>query len=303
MKKFIFLKKRIIPFLAAVLVVCASCCSPFKTDVQNGSAAYAAEFNISAVPEYSGKPYAEINNNTPFFKPEEISFISFESYAPLDSLGRCGACIASVGTDLMPTQKRGEIGKIKPSGWHTVRYDDLVDGKYLYNRCHLIGYQLSGENANERNLITGTRYMNTEGMLPFENKVCEYVKKTKNHVMYRSTPVFEGENLLARGVLLEAYSVEDKGKGIKFCVFCHNVQPGIEIDYLTGESQISGVAETKNEEKSETTFIINKNTKKFHLPDCKNIKAAKEKNKKSTSQTAAELKKSGYSPCRICNPK
>lgn len=303
MKKFGALKKRYVIILAAVLVVCACCCSPFKTEAQNGSAAYSAEFNISAVPEYSKKPYAEINGNVPFFKTEEISIFSFESYAPLDSLGRCGECIASVGVDLMPTEKRGEIGSVKPSGWHTVRYDGIVEGKYLYNRCHLIGYQLSGENANERNLITGTRYMNTEGMLPFENKVSEYVKKTKNHVMYRSTPVFEGENLLAKGVLLEALSVEDNGKGLKFCVFCYNVQPGINIDYLTGESKKAGAEEEKSEEKGETTFVINKNTKKFHLNTCKNLKDIKPKNKKDTDMTAEELKKAGYSPCRICNPK
>ena len=161
---------------------------------------------------------------------------SSESYSKLDRLGRCRTAFACIGTDIMPTEKRGSIGMVKPSGWHTVRYDNLVEGKYLYNRCHLIAYQLSGENANERNLITGTRYMNTEGMLPFENKVADYVRSTKNHVLYRVAPVFKGTELVARGVQMEAYSVEDRGEGICFNVFVYNVQPGIEIDYASGDS-------------------------------------------------------------------
>lgn len=191
----------------------------------------------SEVPEVS--PYEVINNNVPFFSEEELTTESFERYAELDELGRCGAAFACVGIDLMPTEERGTIGMVKPTGWHTVKYD-CVDGMYLYNRCHLIGYQLSGENANEKNLITGTRYLNVVGMLPFENIVADYVKETENHVMYRVTPYFEDDNLLADGVLIEAYSVEDEGAGVQFCVFCYNVQPGIEIDYATGESRESG---------------------------------------------------------------
>lgn len=191
--------------------------------------------NLDAMPEYADVAYATINNNIPNFSEDEYTTISFENYSELDDLGRCGVAYACIGTDVMPTEERGEIGQIKPTGWHTVKYD-IVDGKYLYNRCHLIGYQLAGENANERNLITGTRYLNIEGMLDFENEVADYVEETENHVLYRVTPVFKGSNLVASGVQIEAYSVEDNGAGIQFNVYCYNVQPGIEIDYATGES-------------------------------------------------------------------
>ena len=181
------------------------------------------QFSVSDIPVFSGAAYAVVNGNIPYFDQSDYSTESFETYSDLDSLGRCGTAFANVGTDLMPTEKRGSIGQVKPSGWQTVKYD-FVDGKYLYNRCHLIGFQLTGENANERNLITGTRYMNVDGMLPFENMVADYVKETKNHVLYRVTPVFEGDNLVADGVLMEAESVEDEGDGILFCVFVYNVQ-------------------------------------------------------------------------------
>lgn len=187
--------------------------------------------------EYSGLPYEEVNGNRPFFGEKELVPYSFERYSPLDGLGRCGAAYACIGTDIMPTGEREPIGSVKPSGWHTVKYNEIIDGNYLYNRCHLIAFELAGENANEENLITGTRYMNVEGMLPFENKVASYVKRTDNHVLYRITPVFAGENLVADGVLMEAYSVEDYGAGICFCVYVFNVQPGIVIDYETGESR------------------------------------------------------------------
>lgn len=193
-----------------------------------------AEFDFSALPPYSGEPYISVCGGDPDFSEDEITSVSFEYYSELDALGRCGVCIASVGQDIMPTEKRGSIGQVKPTGWHTVKYD-FVDGKYLYNRCHLIGFQLTGENANKRNLITGTRYLNVEGMLPFENMVADYVKETGNHVMYRVTPIFVGDELLARGVHIEAESVEDGGDGIMFNVFCYNVQPGVVLDYATGE--------------------------------------------------------------------
>lgn len=193
-----------------------------------------AEFDFSALPPYSGEPYISVCGGDPDFSENEITSVSYEYYSELDALGRCGVCIASVGQDIMPTEKRGSIGQVKPTGWHTVKYD-FVDGKYLYNRCHLIGFQLTGENANKRNLITGTRYLNVEGMLPFENMVADYVKETGNHVMYRVTPIFVGDELLARGVHIEAESVEDGGDGIMFNVFCYNVQPGIVLDYATGE--------------------------------------------------------------------
>lgn len=193
-----------------------------------------AEFDFSALPPYSGEPYISVCGGDPDFSENEITSVSYEYYSELDALGRCGVCIASVGQDIMPTEKRGSIGQVKPTGWHTVKYD-FVDGKYLYNRCHLIGFQLTGENANKRNLITGTRYLNVEGMLPFENMVADYVKETGNHVMYRVTPIFVGDELLARGVHIEAESVEDGGDGIVFNVFCYNVQPGVVLDYATGE--------------------------------------------------------------------
>ncbi len=206
------------------------------TSVSTGSKKY--KISLKDIPKFKNKPYVVINGNEPYFKKSEITKKDFEYYSPLDSLGRCSAATASVGKKLMPTEKRGEIGSVKPSGWQTVKYD-CVDGKYLYNRCHLIGYQLSGENANRQNLITGTRYMNVEGMLPFENMVADYVKETNNHVMYRVTPVFSGNELVARGVQMEAFSVEDNGDGVCFNVFCYNAQPGVTIDYSTGTSEKS----------------------------------------------------------------
>lgn len=192
-----------------------------------------ADATTTEIPEYSGEPYSIINNNIPFFT--ETTTECFEEYPELDSLGRCGAAYACVGIDTMPTEERESISEVKPSGWHNKPYD-FVDGGYVYNRCHLIGFQLTGENANERNLVTGTRYMNVKGMLPFENEVADYIASTGNHVMYRVTPVFEGDNLVCSGVLMEAYSVEDDGAGVQFCVFCFNVQPGVNIDYKTGEN-------------------------------------------------------------------
>lgn len=193
---------------------------------------------LDDIPVYGGEIYVEINGNVPYFSEEELTTDSFEEYSDLDALGRCGTAFACVGTDIMPEEERGEIGQIKPSGWHTVKYD-VVDGKYLYNRCHLIAYELTGENANEKNLITGTRYFNVQGMLPFENKTAKYVKDTDNHVLYRVTPLYEGDDLVARGVLMEAYSVEDEGEGICFCVYVYNIQPGVDIDYSSGESELS----------------------------------------------------------------
>lgn len=191
--------------------------------------------SVMNVPEFSGQPYVVINDNTPEFTEDDLTTDAYEFYSQLDQLGRCGYAMACIGVELMPTEDRDAIGQVKPSGWHTVKYD-FVDGKYLYNRCHLIGFQLTGENANEQNLITGTRYLNVEGMLPFENLVADYVKETGNHVLYRVTPVYDGDNLVARGVQMEAYSVEDNGEGICFHVYAYNNQPGVTIDYFTGES-------------------------------------------------------------------
>lgn len=197
--------------------------------------------SLENIPKYSGQPYIEINNNIPGFAEEDYTTEAFEKYSELDILGRCGVAYANICKKIMPAQNedRGKIGSVKPSGWKNVKYNGLVDGNYLYNRCHLIGWQLSAENANPKNLITGTRYLNVEGMLPFENKVADYIKKNiNNHVLYRVTPIFEGSNLVASGVQMEAYSVEDSGDGICFNIYVYNVQPGIDINYKTGESNL-----------------------------------------------------------------
>lgn len=284
----------------------------------------ASSFSLSDVPAYSGKAYTSVNGNVPYFSAAELTTQSFETYSDLDSLGRCGVTYACIGKDLMPTEERGSIGMVKPTGWHTVRYDDLVDGKYLYNRCHLIGYQLTGENANTKNLITGTRYLNIEGMLPFENMVADYIQETNNHVLYRVTPIFEGNNLLANGVLMEGYSVEDKGAGVSYCVFAYNVQPGIEIDYATGESKLADSAQQEEQktatvtptpfpepekqepatgsEASQADYILNTNTKKFHYPTCSSVNDMKEKNKQEFFGTRDEAISNGYSPCGRCKP-
>ena len=298
-------------------------------------------FDFAAIPAYEGKAYVAVNGNVPFFTEEELSSASYEAYGDLDPLGRCTVCVASVGQDLMPAEERGNIGAVKPTGWHTVKYD-FVDGKYLYNRCHLIGYQLTGDNANEKNLITGTRYLNIEGMLPFENMVADYVKETDQHVMYRVTPVFEGDNLLASGVLMEGKSVEDNGEGILFCVFAYNVQPGVTIDYATGESTVDGtIANNENTTKQETsqptdtttekqetsqpidtttpqssesvsgeqpaqsdaqTYILNTNTHKFHKPGCYSVDKIKPENYAEFTGTREEAIAYGYDPCKNCNP-
>lgn len=262
------------------------------------------KFDITQVPAYSGKAYAVINNNNPYFTMDNMTTDSYETYAKLDALGRCGVTIACVGKDIMPTEDRGSIGSVKPTGWHTVKYD-CVDGKYLYNRCHLIGFQLTGENANTANLITGTRYLNVDGMLPFENMVADYVKETNNHVMYRVTPVFEGNNLVATGVLMEAKSVEDNGDGILFCVFCYNVQPGVTINYTTGESALVGGGETPTtsptepETEPKVTYILNTNSKKFHKENCSSLPTS---NRQDYVGTRDEVVAMGYSPCGRCKP-
>ncbi len=274
---------------------------------------------LSSIGEYSGSPYIYLNGNSPYFTDEEkINTNPFEYYSSLDYLGRCGVAFANVCQEIMPTEERGSIGQIKPSGWHTIRYNGIVDGNYLYNRCHLIGYQLAGENANELNLITGTRYLNIVGMLEFENTVSAYVDETDNHVLYRVTPIFEGENLVANGVEIEAWSVEDKGAGICFNVFCYNVQPGIKIDYATGDSWLSEsnlqqessninfgeqgkeYANTGNQATEVSEYVLNVNTKKFHLPTCSSVDSMAERNKKVYEGTIDEIKEQGYIPCARC---
>ncbi len=220
--------------ITAVFVICLICLTACGKDT-------AAAFDLDSIEPYSGRAYIEINDNIPCFTEKELSAESYEYYSSLDVLGRCGVCVANIGKDIMPTEERGEIGSIRPSGWQTVKYNGIVEGNYLYNRCHLIGYLLTGENANERNLMTGTRYLNVEGMAGFENKVADYVKGTGNHVLYRVTPVFDGADLVAKGVQIEARSVEDNGEGILFNVFCYNVQPGIIIHYADGSSELEKV--------------------------------------------------------------
>lgn len=228
-----------------------------NSSTQN-TTADSSNITIDNIPAYSGDDYIILNNNIPNFSESDLTTTSFEEYAPLDDLGRCGVAYSNIGTDIMPTEKRESISSVKPSGWHSVKYD-IVEGKYLYNRSHLIGYQLTAENANDRNLITGTRYFNATLMLPYENMVADYIKETNNHVLYRVTPVFEGNNLVATGVQMEAKSVEDNGEGIEFNVFVYNVQPGITIDYATGNSALSD-EEINSTDSSNTSSASNNNS-------------------------------------------
>jgi len=272
-------------------------------------------------PQYKDvkSPYVEINGNKPFFKQNEYTTKTIEHYANLDKFGRCGVAYAVVSQETMPTEDRGTIGYVTPSGWSQAKYEGVIDSTppYLFNRCHLIGYQLAGENANEKNLITGTRYMNIEGMLPFENQVADYIKVSANrHVMYRITPVFEGNNLVASGVLMEASSVEDKGKGLSYCVFCYNVQPGVDINYADGSSKLSvkhigsssssvwlrnNKVTAKGGDSKVMGYIANTNTGKFHHVWCESVDDIKEKNKASYSKREDAIV-AGYVPCKRCNP-
>ena len=290
------MKKVCITAVLVALCVCASACVPTLPTAPSQSSVS----NVDMIPEFAGDAYVILNNNVPNFTEIELIDESYESYSPLDALGRCGVAMACIGVDIMPTEERGSIGQVKPSGWHTVKYDH-VDGKYLYNRCHLIGYQLTGENANEENLITGTRYLNVEGMLPFENMVADYVKETENHVIYRITPVFEGNNLVADGVIMEAQSVEDNGEGIQFHVYAYNNQPGVEIDYSTGESRLLELSGDESEV-TEVTYILNTNSQKIHRPDCSQVPSIKQENKQTTALTKDALTAQGYTPCGFCNP-
>lgn len=261
---------------------------------------------LDYIPAFSGEPYIELYENQPKFDLSDGEKGSFETYSPLDSLGRCGVAYANIGVDLMPTEKRGSISHVKPSGWDSVKYKS-VEGRYLYNRCHLIGFQLSGENANAENLITGTRYLNVDGMLPFENEVAEYVKSTENHVLYRVTPIFEGDNLVASGVQMEAWSVEDKGEGICFHIFAYNCQPGIIIDYATGASKEDSSKETSentktDKEEKKQNYVINTKTKKFHNADCKSVATTDEENKETVKENRSDLIADGYEPCGNCKP-
>ena len=293
---------------AVIFALVMSGCS--LSGIADGSRSAVSGSFETGIPVYSGSAYCEVNGNVPGFDDDELVTEAFEDYSDLDPLGRCGTAYANICKDIMPTEERGEIGTVKPSGWHTVKYNDLIDGNYLYNRCHLIGYQLAGENANEKNLITGTRYMNVEGMLPFENEVADYVERTGNHVLYRVTPIFDGDDLVASGVQMEAESVEDRGAGVSFNVYVYNVQPGVIIDYETGDSEAdpdyvvteNETPEIKTEHADKDTYIVNTNTGRFHKPSCTSVKQMKESNRLERTTTRDEIISEGYEPCRNCKP-
>ena len=292
-------------------------------------------FDSAALPEYSGEPSVEVNGNAPAFTESDRRRGPFEEYCALDKRGRCGAAFACIGTETMPTEPRGSIGNVRPSGWQFDKYS-WVDQKYLYNRCHLIGWQLSGENDNELNLITGTRTMNTKGMLPYENEIAAYVNSTGNHVLYRVTPVFSGDNLVASGVLMEAESIEDHGAGVRFCVWCYNTEPGVRIDYATGKSEADGtidsdawpdessseqvessstsragmpaaqaandIPEDLRADEAHATYIFNANSRKFHHPDCPSVADMSDRNKLYFGGTREQAIELGYDPCGYCKP-
>ena len=329
------MKKNLLILLSVISLVVTGCkagdsgliSNANKIETQAGEDAGSA-VDIKKVPKYSGAPYIVINGNKPSFSEKDKERV--EEYSKLDKYGRCGTAFANVIKDIMPSSARESIGEVRPSGWHTVKYEKIIKDRYLYNRCHLIAFQLAGENANERNLITGTRYLNVEGMLPFENKVADYVNATGNHVLYRVRPIFKGSDLVARGVQMEAKSVEDNGKGISFNVYCYNVQPGIRINYKDGSSQAENkVQKNKNKKvkkpekstkkkksgkpkktkkveedngvKVSLHYVANTNTGKFHISTCRYVNMMKESNKYE-SDNRDELVSSGYVPCKVCRP-
>lgn len=288
---------------------------------------------LADIPAYDGNPYVYVNGGEPSFGDDERAAApGTESYGELDALGRCTTAFAVVGTETMPDEERGSIGEVRPTGWQMAKYE-FVDGKYLYNRCHLLGFQLTGENANTRNLITGTRYLNIEGMLPFENAVADYVHATGNHVLMAVTPLFEGDELVARGVCMMAESVEDGGDGVSFNVFCYNVQPGVAIDYATGDNRLDGTIEgtplpdvsgapeasassgettdgtaassadtSADTDKGTAEYVLNTNSKKFHVPSCSSVKQMKDANRQDVKDTRENIVNQGYDPCKRCNP-
>ena len=293
-------------FLRSLLVLLLSVfvtgCSADLNSNPSSQSPTQAIIDISSIPMFNeNKPYVELNGNTPSFTEDEKNSTNvIEKYSELDSLGRCGVAFANLHVSNMPTEERGSIGMIKPTGWHTVKYD-FVNGKYLYNRCHLIGFQLAGENANDKNLITGTRYLNTEGMLPWENKVAEYLKETNNHVLYRVTPIFKENELVARGVQMEAYSVEDKGKGIQFNIYCYNNQPGVDIDYTSGDSKVTDKKEQKLDvNDKEQKYVINISSKKFHIEDCPNAEKISPENRETKTASISQLMTQGYEAAKCC---
>lgn len=275
--------------LALLLAMLSGCAQLFSRQ---------ENYTLEALPAYEGQPYVTLADNQPDFAPEDFGTECFEWYSPLDSLGRCGAAYANVGIETMPTEDRESISEVTPTGWVNQKYS-FVDGEYLYNRCHLIGFQLTGENANQRNLITGTRYMNVEGMLPFENLVADYVSATGNHVLYRVTPIFVGTDLLASGVQMEAISVEDNGEGVCFNVYVYNVQPGVSIDYATGENAADPESLSSGEGQ---WYVLNTNSRRFHLPGCASVADMKPDNRQDYEGSREMLLAQGYQPCGSCDP-
>lgn len=274
------------------------------TETTHSNSETSTTFSLSQVAEYSGHAYAAVNSNNPYFKTTEITTSVFETYSELDNLGRCGVAYANICKEIMPTDKREDIGSVKPSGWtyngksNNNKYE-FVDGQYIYNRCHLIGFQLAGENANPKNLITGTRYFNVDGMLPFENLVDDYVEETHNHVLYRVTPIYKGTELVARGVLMEGLSVEDNGRGVKFCVFVYNVQPGVTINYATGQNSLT--TEKTTTAAVSNGYIINTKTLKIHRLNCEHVQTLSS-NLNYVNDNINNLISQGYSKCKVCNP-
>lgn len=298
-------KKKLVVLLMLLMAMLLSGCS------ERESALAEPSFDLDSIPEYSGKAYVILNDNVPDFAADDLSTSSYEEYGKLDYLGRCTVASAVIGQDLMPTGERENISHIKPTGWQISKYN-FIDGRYLYNRCHLIAFQLTGENANERNLITGTRYMNTE-MIAFEELVGDYVRETGNHVRYRVTPIYDGNNPLANGLQMEAMSIEDNGKAIMFNVYFYNVQPGVTIDYETGNNWLTrdddsagdvsaNGSQSADSADAQNTYILNTNSGKFHVPGCSGIKQMSDKNKAEFTGTRSEVLAAGYEPCGSCHP-
>ncbi len=284
------MKKKILGLLLPLFLLLSGCTQ---------GEVHPSRVTMEELPAFAGEPYIVLNDNVPDFPADDLTEKAFERYSDLDALGRCGIAYANVGLETMPTEKRGNIGQVKPTGWKSVKYD-FVDGKNLYNRCHLIGFQLTAENANKQNLITGTRYLNVVGMLPFENMVADYVKETGNHVLYRVTPVFEGDNLVANGVQMEAKSVEDQGEGIEFNVYVYNNQPGVTIDYATGESWAEG--DTPPAAVSKQSYVLNTDSKKFHKESCSSAQSIRTENRKTYTGDRSDLIAQGYTACGKCKP-
>ena len=305
--------KRLTAFFVMCALIAAMCVMP-------ASAGDADMFHLEDHLEWNGYAWTAINDNQPYFTDDDMTTQAYESYAELDDLGRCGAAMACLGPETLPTEKRGEIGMVKPTGWHTVKYPDRIKDNYLYNRCHLIAYELSGENANEKNLVTGTRYMNATGMLNFENQTTYFIKDTGYHVMYRSTPMFYNDELVCRGILIEAKSVEDNGQGLCLCIWCPNVQPKIGIDYATGDSwpddtvvenetavtiadmQVSTEEQNKQKVVDQYTYAINIKSNIFHRLDCKSVSDMSPANRQYTDIDRDSLIAQGFKPCGNCKP-